>query len=68
MLDLVLVLCLALLVGFALLVSFHDAPNAVALPVRVRAVTPWIGVQLSAFFNVLGLVIAVFALQGAADA
>ena len=65
MIDLVFAACLVMLVVFAVVVSVHDAPNAVALPARVRAVTPRIGVMLSAFFNLLGLGIAMFAMTTA---
>ncbi|MCP3426151.1 inorganic phosphate transporter [Rothia sp. AR01] len=60
-------LCCALLLVFAAFASFHDVPNAVAVPVRARAVTARIGVSLSALFNVLGLLLGVVTLPLVGD-
>jgi PiT family inorganic phosphate transporter len=38
--------------------GFHDAPNALALPVRARALTPRVGLVLSALVNVVGVLTA----------
>lgn len=38
--------------------GLHDVPNAIAVPVRTRAVTPEIAVRVAAGFNVLGVLLA----------
>ena len=59
--------CCVLLMAFAALASFHDVSNAVAVPVRTRAVTARIGVGLSALFNVLGLLLSMVTLPLVGD-
>lgn len=49
-----LVLVLALAVGYGLLNGMRDAPNAIALPVRSRALTPGAALLLAAVMNLLG--------------
>ena len=55
MITVLLVACLLALCGYLFVSGFHDASNAVAVPVRARALTPKVAVTISAFFNVLGL-------------
>ena len=50
-----LIACFLALGGFLFVTGFHDASNAVAVPVRTRALTPKIAVTISALFNVLGM-------------
>lgn len=49
---------LALLAGYLVVTGFHDAPNAVAVAVRSRALTATRAVQVSSFFNFLGVILA----------
>lgn len=51
-------LCCLALVGFTFITGFHDAPNGTAIPVKTRALTPRIALRSSAFFNVMGFLIA----------
>lgn len=51
-----LVSCFIALAGYLFMTGFHDASNAVAVPVRARALTPKVAVIISAIFNILGLV------------
>lgn len=51
-------LCCLALVGFTYITGFRDAPNATAIPVKTRALTPRIALRSSAFFNFLGFLIA----------
>jgi PiT family inorganic phosphate transporter len=44
--------------AFAFLNGFRDVPNAVALAVRTRALTPTVAVLLAAFFNLLGALLS----------
>jgi PiT family inorganic phosphate transporter len=44
--------------AFAFLNGFRDVPNAVALAVRTRALTPSVAVLLAAFFNLLGALLS----------
>ncbi|WP_237233146.1 inorganic phosphate transporter [Rothia nasisuis] len=46
--------CLAL-IGFTFVTGFRDAPNATAIPVKARALTPKIALRLSALFNFIGM-------------
>ncbi|MDO5634004.1 MAG: inorganic phosphate transporter [Micrococcus sp.] len=46
---------LAVICGFGVLNGFRDAPNAVALAVRFRALTPRLSLQLAAGMNALGV-------------
>lgn len=52
------VVALILTVGYALVNSFHDVPNATAIPVRHRALTPRAALILAALLNILGVVAA----------
>lgn len=52
------VLSLLLTVGYALVNAFHDVPNAAAVPVRHRALTPRRALFLAAGLNVVGVVAA----------
>lgn len=52
------VLALILTLGYALVNSFHDVPNAVAIPVRHRALLPRTALLLAAGLNVVGVVAA----------
>ncbi|MDO5617945.1 inorganic phosphate transporter [Kocuria sp.] len=52
------VLALILTVGYALVNSFHDVPNATAIPVRHRALTPRAALLFAAGLNILGVVAA----------
>jgi PiT family inorganic phosphate transporter len=56
--ELLTVLGLVLAVGYTVVNGFHDAPNALALPVRGRALTPKVGLCLSAVVNVVGVLYA----------
>lgn len=53
--------CLAL-IGFTFVTGFHDAPNATAIPVKTRALTPKVALCTSALFNFLGMAITGIAL------
>lgn len=53
-----LVVVLALSVAYGLVNGMRDAPNAVALPVRSRALTPGAALVLAAFMNLLGGVLS----------
>lgn len=53
--------CLAL-IGFTFVTGFHDAPNATAIPVKTRALTPKVALRTSALFNFLGMAITGIAL------
>ncbi|MFC4904837.1 inorganic phosphate transporter [Kocuria oceani] len=55
MLVLLTVLGLVLAAVHVVVNGFHDAPNALALPVRSRALTPKIGLVLSALVNAAGV-------------
>lgn len=59
-----LVASLLALTGYLFVSGFHDASNAVAIPVRTRALTPRIAVTISALFNVVGLVMCAVFLTG----
>ena len=48
--------CLAL-IAFTFVTGFHDAPNATAIPVKTRALTPKIALRTSALFNTIGMAI-----------
>ncbi|MCJ8503378.1 inorganic phosphate transporter [Kocuria flava] len=63
MLILLTVLGLVLALAYTVVNGFHDAPNAVALPVRARALTPKVGVVLSALVNVAGVGAAAYLLS-----
>lgn len=45
---------LLLTVGFTVVTGFHDASNAVALPVRFNALTPRVALVMGAGFNLAG--------------
>lgn len=60
----VLALVLLLTVLLGLLVGFRDAPNAVALPVRFRALSPRIALVMAAVLNTVGTLVGM-ALLGA---
>lgn len=49
---------LALTISYALVSSFHDAPNSTAIPVRHRALGPHTALTLTALFNALGVGLA----------
>lgn len=51
-------LCFLGLAGFLLVSGFHDAPNAVAVAVRTRALTPKYALTISAVLNFLGFIVA----------
>ncbi|MEO9247013.1 inorganic phosphate transporter [Citricoccus nitrophenolicus] len=53
-----LVLVLLLAAGYGLLNGMRDAPNAIALPVRSRALTPGAALLLAATMNLLGGVLS----------
>ncbi|MDI3329902.1 MAG: inorganic phosphate transporter [Micrococcus sp.] len=53
-----LVVVLALSVAYGLVNGMRDAPNAVALPVRSRALTPGPALALAAFMNLVGGVLS----------
>lgn len=55
---LLVVVALLLTLGYALVNSFHDVPNATAIPVRHRALSPRAALTLAALLNVLGVVAA----------
>lgn len=38
--------------------GFHDVPNAIAIPIRTRALTPKIAVRMAAAFNAVGVLLA----------
>lgn len=59
---LLLIAGLALLAGYLIVTGFHDAPNAVAVAVRARALTATNAVSISAFFNFIGVLLAGFVL------
>lgn len=46
--------CLAL-ISFTFVTGFHDAPNATAIPVKTRALTPKTALRTSALFNFIGM-------------
>ncbi|MDY3048513.1 MAG: inorganic phosphate transporter [Rothia sp. (in: high G+C Gram-positive bacteria)] len=54
--------CLALL-AYTFVVGFHDAPNATAIPIRTRSLTPTSALGTSALFNLLGLLLTAFLLS-----
>lgn len=58
MLVLLTVLGLVLAAAHTVVNGFHDAPNALALPVRSRALTPKVGLVLCALMNVAGVLAA----------
>lgn len=56
-------LLLLTLVGLVLLptlyvAGLHDVPNAIAIPVRTRALTPRLAARMAAAFNALGVLLA----------
>lgn len=55
MLVLLTALGLVLAVAHTVVSGFHDAPNALALPVRSRTLTPKVGLALAALMNVAGV-------------
>lgn len=58
-LDLVLLgLVFAFSIGYGLLNGMRDAPNAIALPVRTRALTPRAALLLAAVMNLIGGVLS----------
>ena len=62
MLALLTVLGLLLAAAHTVVNGFHDAPNALALPVRSRALTPKVGLVLSALVNAAGVLTAAWLL------
>lgn len=62
MLALLTVLGLVLAAAHTVVTGFHDAPNALALPVRSRALTTAVGLVLSALLNVAGVLAGGFLL------
>lgn len=60
-------LCTVFLLGFTAVGCFHDASNAVAVPVGSRALTPKVALVVSALFNVVGLVIGSVTISFATD-
>jgi len=62
--ELLTALGLVLAVAYTVVNGFHDAPNALALPVRARALTPRVGLALSAVVNVVGVLAAGWLLPG----
>ncbi len=55
-----LILCLLGLAGYLLVSGFHDAPNAVAVAVRTRALTPMTALTISASLNFIGVLLSCF--------
>lgn len=55
MLTALTVVGIALAVTHTFVNGFHDAPNALALPVRFRALTPRVGLVFTALVNVAGV-------------
>lgn len=55
---LLLVAVCALLVPTLYVAGLHDIPNAIAIPVRTRALTPRIAARMAAAFNVVGVLLA----------
>ncbi|MEX5296139.1 inorganic phosphate transporter [Kocuria sp. CPCC 205268] len=60
MLTALTVVGIALGLAYVVVNGFHDAPNALALPVRFRALTPRVGLVFSALVNVAGVWAAAF--------
>ena len=54
---------LVLAIAHTVVTGFHDASNALALPVRFRALTPSVGLVMSAVFNALGVLAAAYLLR-----
>lgn len=50
------------LISFTFVTGFHDAPNATAIPVKTRALTPKVALRASALFNFLGMALTGIAL------
>lgn len=55
---------LVLTAGYLFVIGFHDAPNALAVAVRSRALTAKRAVTISAIFNFIGVLLSGFALIG----
>lgn len=62
MLTALTVLGILLAVAHVLVNGFHDAPNALALPVRFRALTPRVGLVFTALVNAAGVWAAAYLL------
>ncbi|WP_129360447.1 inorganic phosphate transporter [Rothia uropygioeca] len=60
-------LCGLFLLGYTVIGCFHDASNAVAVPVGARALTPKVALIVCAFFNVVGLLIGSLTLSLTSD-
>ena len=52
-----LVLCLAIALGFEFVNGFHDTANAVATVIYTRSLKPWTAVLWSGFMNFLGVLL-----------
>lgn len=61
------VLCGLFLLGYTAIGCFHDASNAVAVPVSARALTPRVALIVCAAFNVVGLVVGSVTLSLTSD-
>ncbi len=55
--GLLLLLCLAIALGFEFVNGFHDTANAVAPVIYTRALRPWVAVVWSGFINFLGVLL-----------
>lgn len=60
-------LCGIFLLGFTVIGCFHDASNAIAVPVRARSLTPRVALLLNALFNLLGLVVGTVSLSSTTE-
>lgn len=67
MATLLLVLCFLGLAGFLLVTGFHDAPNAVAVAIRTRALTAKYALGISAAMNFIGFSAAAVVFTSLAD-
>lgn len=57
--ELVLLIVVCVVLAPTLYVAgLHDVPNSIAIPVRTRALTPRIAASVAAFFNALGVLLA----------
>ncbi len=54
---------LVLIAGYLFVIGFHDAPNALAVAVRSRALTAKRAVTISAIFNFIGVLLSGFVLM-----
>lgn len=57
--ELLLLIAVGIVLVPTLYVSgFHDVPNAVAIPIRTRAVSPQLAIRMAAAFNAVGVLLA----------